>query len=87
MVSIRPALISEFGALPSVPMYRQMAIMKQKSRNYVGALGWVDRGLAMYAEQCLREDAVDDLRKRSDKLRAKLSTSTLEHQNRQDATR
>lgn len=72
MVSIRPALVASFGGLPSLPTYRQMAIMKQKAHSYHDAVKWVERGLAMYGSDCLREDAVGDLQKRIEKLRSKL---------------
>jgi hypothetical protein len=72
MDSIRPALVASFGGLPSLPTYRQMAIMKQKAHAYDDALRWVERGLAVYGADCLREDAVGDLQKRIEKLRPKL---------------
>lgn len=76
MDSIRGALVEEFGGLPMVPMYRQMAIRKEKARSYAEALVWVNRGLSLYGDQCLREDAVVDLNKRVAKLRVKVGQSS-----------
>lgn len=72
MEEIRPALLQEFDGLPTLPTYRQAAIMKRKAHDYESALAWCLRGLDVYGEDCLREDAVEDLRKRVEKLRTKL---------------
>jgi HIRAN domain-containing protein len=72
MTSIRPALILEFGGVPTVPMYRQMAIRKEKAQAYADGLAWAERGLTIYGHECIREDAVDDLQKRVVRLKAKV---------------
>lgn len=72
MGPMRAALIAEFRGVPMLPTYRQMAIMKQKAHAYSDAISWVERGLTIYGDDCLREDAVADLQKRSQALHAKL---------------
>jgi HIRAN domain-containing protein len=73
MDAIRPALVAEFGGLPMLPTYRQMAIMKQKAHCFAEALAWAEKGLALYGNACIRDEAVADLRKRVEKLRPKVA--------------
>jgi hypothetical protein len=73
MDAIRPAPIAEFGGLPMLPTYRQMAIMKQKGHCFAEALAWAEKGLAVDGDACIRDDAVKDLRKRVEKLRTNVA--------------
>lgn len=73
MDRIRPALIAEFGGVPVLPTYKQIVIMKQKAHDYGAAVVWAERGVSVYGEQSLRDDGIDDLRKRIERLRPKLS--------------
>jgi hypothetical protein len=73
MTSIRPALLAKFEGLPMLPTYRQMVIMKGKAHLYAEALAWVERGLTVYGDDCIRSDAVADLRTRIGKLRKKIA--------------
>ena len=68
------ALVAKFGGLPSMPTYRQMAILKQKAHDFAGALMWAERGLSVYGDRYLRVEAVADLRGRTEKMRKKLTT-------------
>lgn len=61
---IRPALMAEFGGIPSLPTYRQMAIVEQKEHDYEAALDWAKRGLALYGNDALADDNVEDLKVR-----------------------
>lgn len=72
MDSIRPRLIAELGGIPSLPTYKQAAIMFQKARDFDKALWWAERGLALYGDEAIRVDAVEDLRKRASKYRTRL---------------
>lgn len=72
MISIRPALLEEFGDIPVLPTYRQAAIRCQKLHDYQAALTWVERGLEIYGEDANRPDGVEDLQQRSAKFQAKL---------------
>ena len=65
MVSIRPALVSKFGGVPLIETYRCAAIRQAKAGDYVKAQWWADRGLAVYGDNALRPDAVEDLQTRA----------------------
>jgi len=73
MNAIRPALIRDGGGIPMLPLYRQMAIMKAKAKDYDGAVRWCIRGLDVYANDALRQEDVRDLKQRLAKLNQKLS--------------
>lgn len=70
--SIRAACIEQWGKVPLLELYRQMAIRQQKRHDYAKALWWAERGLAVYGNDAARPEAVDDLRARASKYRAKL---------------
>jgi hypothetical protein len=57
--------------------YRQMAIRQQKAGNYSQALWWAERGIALYGRDCARPEALEDLRGRAAKYRAKLASPGL----------
>jgi hypothetical protein len=71
MSTIAPALIIEFQGMPTLPVYKQMTILKTKAKDYNEALRWARRGLELYSNRCIT-DGADDLRKRVEKLEAKL---------------
>jgi tetratricopeptide (TPR) repeat protein len=73
MDGIRDALLAKFGRVPLLETYRQMAVRQQKARNWLEAIRWAERGLALYGENAARPEAVDDLRKRVAAYRSKLS--------------
>ena len=76
MDGIRAALLAKFGKVPVLETYRQMAIRRQKVKDWQQAIWWVERGLALYGEQAARPESVDDLRKRLTAYQAKLTTPT-----------
>lgn len=69
---IRQACISQFGHIPNLVTYRQMAIRQQKLHNYAEALWWAERGLALYGDMARWPEHVDDLRHRAAAYRAKM---------------
>ena len=56
-----------------LPLYRQMAIMKAKAKDYDGAIRWCVRGLEVYGNDALRREDVQDLGQRLAKLNQKAS--------------
>jgi hypothetical protein len=70
---IRQACIAKWGKVPLLETYRQMAIRQQKAHNYSQALWWAERAIAIYGNDCGRPEAVEDLRSRAAKYRAKLA--------------
>jgi hypothetical protein len=64
MVTIRPALLNKFGAIPVIAMYRQAAIRCQKAKLWRDAQQWAERGIAVYGDQAARPEVVEDLHKR-----------------------
>ena len=73
MDGIRAAFMAKWGRLPVLETYRQMAIRQQKAKNFEQALWWAERGIAIYGTDCARPEALDDLWKRAESYRAKLS--------------
>ena len=71
--TIRDALVTKFGAVPLLSLYKQAAIREQKRGDHAAALRWVERGIVMYGDQAARTEHVDDLNKRADKYRTKLT--------------
>ena len=76
MDGIRAALLAKFGKIPVLEIYRQMAIRRQKVKDWKQAIWWVERGLALYGEHAARPESVDDLRTRLTAYQAKLTTPT-----------
>lgn len=72
MTTIVPALIAEFGGIPLLVLYKQMAILKTKAKDEAAALHWARRGLDVYGRNSLRDESVTDLQTRVSKLEAKL---------------
>jgi hypothetical protein len=72
MDGIRQACLAKWGKVPLLKTYRQMAIRQQKAHNYSQALWWAERGIALYGDDSARPEAVEDLRDRAVKYRAKL---------------
>jgi hypothetical protein len=73
MDAIRQACLSRWGHIPVLDTYKQMAIRQQKAHDYQQALWWAERGLAIYAGNCTRPEAAQDLRDRAANYRAKLA--------------
>jgi hypothetical protein len=73
MDGIRAAFVGKWGQVPVLETYKQMAIRQQKAKNFEQALWWAERGIAIYAADCARPEAADDLQKRAEAYRAKLS--------------
>jgi hypothetical protein len=73
MSEFGPALLREFGTLPLLKHYKQMAIAKDKAKDYEAALGWCRRGLAVYESAPHDPSHVEDLRKRVARLESKLT--------------
>lgn len=76
MDGIRAALLGKFGKVPVLETYRQMAIRRQKVKDWQQAIWWEERGLALYGEHVARPESVDDLRKRLTAYQAKLTNPT-----------
>jgi hypothetical protein len=73
MDHIRQACLAKWGTVPLLETYRQMAIRQHKAHDYSRALWWAERGLAIYRDDGARPEAVQDLRERAAKYRAKLA--------------
>jgi hypothetical protein len=58
MDGIRAALLAKFGKVPVLETYRQMAIRRQKAKDWQQAIWWVERGLALYGEQAARPPGI-----------------------------
>ena len=52
------------GKIAVVPIFKQMAIRKEKSGDVQGAIVWCERGLSFYAGKCTKKDYEDGLRKK-----------------------
>ena len=65
MASIRPALVAKFGGVPLIETYPFAAKSHAKAGDYAKARWWADRGLAVYDDQAIRPDAVEDLQTRA----------------------
>ena len=72
MEAMIPPLRQALDGVPSLPTYKQAAIMKQKTHDFTGALWWAQRGLTLYGDNAIRSDYVDDLKKRVAKYVKKL---------------
>jgi hypothetical protein len=73
MEGIRQACLAKWGKVPLLETYRQMAIRMQKAHDYGQALWWAERGIAIYGSDCAQPEAIEDLRNRTAKYRAKLA--------------
>jgi hypothetical protein len=71
-----PALLREFGRLPRLNHYRQMAIAKDKAKQFQAAIEWCRRGLAVYEAAPSDPEHVEDLRRRIEKLQVKLNKAS-----------
>ncbi|MFC0550509.1 hypothetical protein ACFFHJ_06395 [Planotetraspora thailandica] len=69
---IRESLLAKFGAVPLLETYTQMVIRQQKAKDWVAAIHWTERALALYGDQAARPEAVKDLTDRLAGYRAKL---------------
>lgn len=78
MEAIRPLLVRQLGGVPALPTYKQAAILKQKERDFEGALWWAERGLAIYGSEGLRADATADLQERAGRYRRKIGRAGAE---------
>jgi HIRAN domain len=76
MDTIRSSFIAKWGKVPVLETYRQMAIRKQKQKDWSACLWWSERGLALYGNNAVREEAVEDLLKRRNRAEAKLEEQT-----------
>lgn len=85
MEPIRDALLVKWGSVPLLETYRQMAIRQQKAGDFVQALWWAERGLAIYGENAARPEAVDDLNKRAVICQQKLLPAPPKARNRPPA--
>lgn len=76
MADIRAALFEKFDSVPVIDMYRQATIRCQKARDWTRMRSWAERGLAVYASDAARPEAVADLHKRLAYADAKLAGKT-----------
>ena len=76
MSSIRPALLSKFGVIPVIDMYRQASIRWRKARDWQAARDWAERGITVYGSEAARPEVVEDLHKRVAHASAKIEAAT-----------
>ena len=65
MDGIRQAFMTEWGQVPVLEIYRQMATRQQKAADFEQALWWAERGIAVYGDDAARPEALEDLRHRA----------------------
>lgn len=75
MDKICPALLTKFGRLPILDLYKQSAIRHQKAKDFTSALWWARRGIEIYGQDAGVAGVVDDLRKRCDVAQAKIDVA------------
>lgn len=73
MDAICQACISRWGDIPFLATYQQMAIRKQKAKNFEQALWWAERGIALYGDKARYPNGVEDLHNRAAKYRSKIA--------------
>lgn len=73
MDGIRAAFVEKWGKVPLLETYRQCCVRQAKAKNYERGLWWAERGLAVYGDDANRPENVEDLRKRAEDFRSKLS--------------
>ncbi len=76
MDTIRPALIASLGGVPLLETYKQACIRAAKAQRWSDVERWAERGLTIYGDNAIREEAVEDLAKRFNHARAKLAPRT-----------
>jgi len=74
MDGICMAMRAKWAKVPLLDTYRQMAIRRQKQKDWHSVLWWAERGLGLYGDDAIRKQDVDDLRKRSDRARVRLGS-------------
>lgn len=72
MDGVREAFLKEWGCVPLLELYRQMAIRMQKAHDYRQALWWAERGIALYGSEPATSEGIDDLRHRAADYMSKL---------------
>ena len=72
MDGICQACISRWGDVPFLGTYQQMAIRKQKAKDFEQALWWAERGIALYGDKARYPNDVEDLRNRAARYRSKV---------------
>lgn len=72
METICAAFRTKWGKVPLLETYKQMAVRRQKQKDWTGMLWWAERGLTLYGNDAARQDAVEDLLKRRNRALGKL---------------
>jgi hypothetical protein len=75
MDDIRAALLAKFGRLPIFETYKQAAIRWQKAKDWESVRQWAERGIAVYGEDAVTPEVVEDLRKRLAHATAKMEAA------------
>jgi hypothetical protein len=75
MESICAAFMAKWGKIPLLDTYRQMVIRQQKKKDWQACKWWAERGLALYGQRAVREEAVEDLTKRRNRAITKLEAA------------
>lgn len=75
MSTIRQALLDKFGCIPLIDMYRQAAIRYQRTKDWDRVREWAERGLAVYGNDVVRPEFVEDLHKRVAYAEAKIQAA------------
>ena len=78
MDGVREAFMAEWGSVPLLDLYRQMAVRQQKIHDYRKALWWTERGMALYGDQAATPEGIEDLRHRAATYRVKLAAESRE---------
>jgi predicted Zn-ribbon and HTH transcriptional regulator len=73
METFRAAFMAKWGVVPWLQTYRQMCIREQEAGDFQAALWWAERGIAIYASDAARAEAVADLAERASEYRAHLA--------------
>jgi hypothetical protein len=81
MTTICAAFMTKWGKVPLLETYPQMAIRRQKQKDWEGCRWWAQRGLDLYGHNAAREEAVEDLLKRRNRAVAKLEGQASTTQN------
>jgi tetratricopeptide (TPR) repeat protein len=70
--SIRSSMITKWGKLPNLVVYKKSAIRHAKFKEFEKALSWAEKGLEVYGTDSFKEEWTLDLQKRVVTLKARI---------------
>lgn len=73
------SLLTKFGGIPVIDMYKQASIRWQKVHDWEAARTWAERGLTVYGSEAIRDEVIDDLHKRVAHATEKLQQAARPH--------